>query len=130
VLHYVARPCLEPENAGGQDVGHGGATLVGCRRRVVVEWSPGAPPGGVAHNDLRLATGALPGVNGCWRGERPRRLYLLTYPAQVRCDELGSERDRPVNFSGSVNQRVREFWAEILGGIELLTAELTVLRVR
>lgn len=33
----------------------------------------------------------------------------------VRIDELGSERERPVNFSGSVNQRLREFWPEIPG---------------
>ena len=90
-------------------------TLVGRQRRWVVDWSHGASPGGVAHNDLRLATGAVSGVNGCWRDERPRPLYLLTYPAQVRYDELGSERERPVNFSGSVNQRLREFWREISG---------------
>ena len=43
----------------------------------------------------------------------------------MRDDELGAERERPVNFWESVNQIIREFWAEILGGIELLTAELT-----
>ena len=49
----------------------------------------------------------------------------VNLPARVRDDELGSERERPVNLWESVNQRIREFWAEILGGIELLTAELT-----
>ena len=80
------------------------------------DWSShGAPPGGVAHSDLRLATGAVSGVNRCWRGERPRRLYLLTYPAQVRYGELGSERDQPANFLGFGKQRFGEFWREISG---------------
>lgn len=34
---------------------------------------------------------------------------------QVRKLKPGSERDRPVNFEGSVNQRFREFWREISG---------------
>ena len=29
--------------------------------------------------------------------------------------QIGSERDRSVNFAGSVNQRFREFWPEIPG---------------
>ena len=50
-----------------------------------------------------------------WRNKMVNSLYLLTYPVRVRIDELGPERDRPVNFSGSVNQRLREFWREIPG---------------
>lgn len=44
-----------------------------------------------------------------------RHLYLLIRYTRVRNDELGSERDRLVNFEGSVNQRFREFWVGIPG---------------
>ena len=52
-----------------------------------------------------------------WRIEYSvaRRLYLLTYPVRVRDDEPESERNRPVNSEGSVNQRFREFCTEISG---------------
>ncbi len=50
-----------------------------------------------------------------WRNKMVNSLYLLTYPVGVRIDELDPERERPVNFSGSVNQRFGEFWREISG---------------
>ncbi|MBP88668.1 MAG: hypothetical protein CMJ64_18470 [Planctomycetaceae bacterium] len=59
-----SRPCVKSQNAG-----HFGKTLVRRHRRRIVDWSP---PVGVAHDNLHLATGELPGVNGCWRGEPPR----------------------------------------------------------
>ena len=68
------RPRLESENTSGQDVGHGGATLVGRQRRWVVEWSvswwrcPQRPS---------LGYGRVVGDN------MVNRLYLLTYPV---CD--------------------------------------------
>jgi hypothetical protein len=76
------RPRLESKNTSGQDVGHSGPTLIRRQARWVVEWSHGAPPSGVAHIDLRMATGALSGGN-----RMVNRLYLLTYPLEVKDDE-------------------------------------------
>ena len=56
---------------------------------------------------------AVGGYNGA--RERTRSLYLLTYPARVRDDELGSERNRLVNSERVVNQRFGEFGTEIRG---------------
>ena len=56
------RSGAQSQNARGQDAGHFGATLVRRQKRIV-DRSHGAAPGGVAHSDLRLATGALSGGN-------------------------------------------------------------------
>lgn len=45
--------------------------------------------------------------------DRPHAQLVTTIGFELT--KLGSERERPVNFEGSVNERFREFWREIPG---------------